>query len=186
MSTVASTGMSLSQNYYLRSYYQNNQKMFKSSTRKETSNSRLSYEDGLALRRAARNLQSFEYSENDNGENICNSILAFIDTYNNTLKSGGSSSSSDVNRYARQLKQLSRKYSDDLSSLGITVNTDGTMTANKNLLGKSSASDVGKVFGKESDFTKKTEQYAHKMESKSSDSLYATLTGSGSNIDFQA
>lgn len=186
MSTVASTGMSLSQNYYLRSYYQNDQKMFKASTRKETSNSRLSYEDGLALRRAARNLQSFEYSKNDNGENICNSILAFIDTYNNTLKSGGASSSSDVNRYARQLKQLSHKYSDDLSSLGITVNTDGTMTANKNLLGKSSASDVGKVFGKEADFTKKTEQYAHKMESKSSDSLYAALTGSGSNIDCQA
>lgn len=183
MSTVASTGISLSQNYYMRNFYQNNSKLFKSSSRKEYSNSELSYEDGMALRRAARNLGSFSFSENDNGENICNSILALVDTYNNTLSSGSASSSSDVSRYAKQLKRLVKEHSDDLSSIGITVNSDGTMTANKTLLGKSDIDDVGAVLGSDAGLTKKIEQYARRMGNKASQSLYTQTTGTGSTIN---
>ena len=69
MSVYSNTGISLSQSYYLRSYYKRNKDLCKTGKRSEYPNTQLSYEDGRALRRAAKNLSSYEYSDSENKTN---------------------------------------------------------------------------------------------------------------------
>ena len=56
--------------------------------------------------------------------------MALVDTYNNSIDSASNSSSSSMKRYAKQLKKLAGKYSDELENIGITINNDGTLKAN--------------------------------------------------------
>ena len=55
MATISS-GVSLSKDYFLRNYYQNNRSAVKTSGRNELTKSELSYEDSVALRRAVKQL----------------------------------------------------------------------------------------------------------------------------------
>ena len=113
MSTKVSSGVSLSTNYFLRNFYTNNQKASKSSNRSAFSNVELSYEDSRALSRAAKRLSKNDYgSDKDEKDSDLNdtsraAIEAFVDTYNNTITSGKSSSDYETKRYVKQLTTLS-------------------------------------------------------------------------------
>ena len=105
MSTRVSSGTSLTSTYFMRNFYSNNRSLIKSSSRNECSNSQLSYEDSLALHRAAKKLKTYDFSSENTG-NLYGTVKAFADTYNNTYKSASKSSSNSMNRYSKQLKQL--------------------------------------------------------------------------------
>lgn len=183
MSTIESTGVSLSSTFFLRNYYKADTKAFKASVRNDYSNNELSYEDGLALRRAVKKLASYDYSDEENTSNICSSILAYVDTYNNALSSSGSSSDKDIARYSKQLKNLASKYSDELSDAGITVNKDGSLTANETPLTKASMDKLKTAFSADSNFMKTVKNIGKHMSSKSYDAIYSELTGSGANLN---
>jgi hypothetical protein len=184
MSTIATTGVTLSSDFYLSNFYKDNRSARKSSGRSELTSTELSYEDARALRRAVKQLSSFSYSDEENKENIANSISAFASAYNNALSSSGSDSSSDVSRYAKQLKKLASKYSDELSDIGITIEKNGSMTVSTNLLSSASVDSLKKVFSKDNtDLLKTTQQIARRLSSNSYDELYTQLTGNGGNLN---
>lgn len=183
MSSVESTGVSLSSTFFLRNFYKADTKAFKASVRSDYSNNELSYEDGLALRRAAKKLISYDYSEEENQASVCSSILAYVDTFNNALTSSGKSENADISRYSKQLKRLSSKYSEELKEIGITVNKDGTMTANKTLLTKADTSKLKAAFSKENDFMKSVQSIGKRMSSNSYDAIYSELTKTGMNLN---
>ncbi len=183
MSVYSNTGISLSQSYYLRSYYKRNKDLCKTGKRSEYPNTQLSYEDGRALRRAAKNLSSYEYSDSENKTNISNSILAYVDTYNNTIDSAKRSSDYSISHYSKQLKKLAKDHSEEFAAVGITVNSDGSMKANENLVKKASVAKLKKLFGADGDLTKTTDNYAKKVANKSYDNIYSQITGSGQEIN---
>lgn len=183
MSVYTNTGINLSESYYLRSYYKKNQNMCKSAKRNEYPNTQLSYEDGRALRRAAKNLSSYEYSDSENKTNISNSILAYVDTYNNTIDSAKKSSDYSISRYSKQLKNLAKEHSEEFEAIGITVNSDGSMKANENLVKKASITKLQNLFGKDSNLTKTTDNYAKKVANKSYDNIYSQITGNGQGVN---
>ena len=112
-SAKVSTGLNLTSNFFLQNFYRHNRKAMKASTRDDYTKSELSYEDSLALKRAAAKLSSFEYTEDENGDNIVSTIQAFVKTYNHTIDSS-STSDSETYRQNRQLKALTKKYGDNL------------------------------------------------------------------------
>lgn len=183
MATISGTGVSLSASYYLRNFYSSNRDASSSTKRKEFSSGALSQADATALHRAAKKLRNFNYEEDtSDSANIYGSISAFIDTYNNTLSSGNASSDSSLNRYAKYLKNLSREHSDELSDIGITVNSDGSLSANDNLLKAAKVSKVKELFSHDADYVTKLNRYSRKMMEKADDVLIAE--GLGENIDF--
>ena len=101
MATISS-GVSLSKDYFLRNYYQNNRSAVKNSGRKELTKSELSYEDSAALRRAIKQLGKYKYDDTDNSDNIYGSISALIDTYNNSLDSNSQTSASKIRKAAKK------------------------------------------------------------------------------------
>lgn len=125
MSTRVSSATNLSATYFMRNFYSNNRDAMKSSKRKEYSITELAYDDSTALHRAAKKLKNYKYSDDENTDNIRGTVMALVDTYNNSIDSASNSSSSSMKRYAKQLKKLASKYTDELEDIGITINKDG-------------------------------------------------------------
>lgn len=121
MSTRVSSATNLSATYFMRNFYSNNRDAMKSSKRKEYSITELAYDDSTA--RAAKKLKNYKYSDDENTDNIRQTVMALVDTYNNSIDSASNSSSTSMKRYAKQLKKLAGKYSDELEDIGITMLT---------------------------------------------------------------
>jgi ElaB/YqjD/DUF883 family membrane-anchored ribosome-binding protein len=184
MSTKISSGVTLTTDFYLSNFYQANRSARKSSGRKELTTTELSYEDARALKRAVNRLGSIDFTDEENIDNIYNTISAFADTYNNTLSSTSKSSDADLSKYAKQLKSLAGKYSDELESVGITVEKDGSLTVNEDLLKAKDVDTLKKAFtADDSNFIKTTKSIARKLKNNSYDTLYQEMTGNGGRIN---
>lgn len=182
--SVESSGISLNSNFYLQNFYKGNRNLAKATVRPDYNKTELSYEDSRALKRAASKLVSFDYSEDENGDNIVSTIQAFAETYNNAIDSS-SSEDADTYRQNRQLKALSEKYGEELEDLGITIEEDGKLTVNENLLKGSSFDEVKKVFSEESEYITSVKRIAKRMHATSADEIYALMTGNGGRINIQ-
>ena len=182
MAAVAGTGTSLSASYYLRNFYTANRNAVTSSKRKEMTGGTLSQADATALHRAAKKLRNFNYEDDTtDSANIYGSVNAFIQVYNNTLSSGNKTDDASLNRYSRYLKSLSKEHSSELSRIGITVNSDGSLSANDNLLKSAKVSKVKTLFADDAEYITKVSRYSKKMAEKA-DSVVLSET-LGSNID---
>ena len=184
MAATANTAVSLSESYYLRSFYKNNRDAATDSKRKEMSAGTLSQADAQALRTAVRKLRNFNYEEDTtDGANIYSSVSAFLETYNHALESSGGSGDYSLKRYAKQLKNLAKEYADELKDVGITVNSDGTLEKNENLLKAAKVTKIDKLFGKDAEFTTKSSRYAKRINAIASDLIYTELTQTGTHIN---
>lgn len=178
-----SSAISLTSTFYLRNFYKQNTSAFKSSTRKTYSSDEKSYEDSRALRRAARQLSSYSYDDNDNKDNLVSAVLAYVDTYNNTISSAADSSDSDVTRYAKKLKTLTAEYSDELEALGITIEKDGTLSVNSDYLEEHDTEDFKNVFDSENGYMSDIMSLSKKITNKAYSTLYEQLTGNGTLLN---
>ena len=181
-SSKISTGISLTSDFFLKNFYRNNRNAMKSSTRNDFNNSELSFEDSRALKRAIAKLSSFDYSENENEDNIRSTIRAFVKTYNYTMEST-SSKDSDTYRQNRQLKALTQKYGKDLKDIGISIEDNGTLSISDNILKNSSLKEVRKVFSDDSDYVRNIRNIAKRMNNTSYDEVYAMMTGAGGRLN---
>jgi len=168
--------------YFMRNFYSNNRDAMKSSKRKEYSITELAYDDSTALHRAAKKLKNYKYSDDENTDNIRQTVMALVDTYNNSIDSASNSSSTSMKRYAKQLKKLAGKYTDELEDIGITINKDGTLKANEELVKKADTDTLNSLFGNDNDFTSSLYRVSRQMSSSSYDDYYTSLR-TGSNIN---
>lgn len=160
-------GTTLSLSYYLRSYYHSNLDARTSSTRNQMSSTALSVADSYALRKAVRELGSWDYSDSQD-TNIRNSVSAYIQTYNNLLSSASSSSDHTLERTVKQLKNLTKEYSSELNEIGITVNDDGTLTGRESLLSSADLSKFQSLFSRDSVYMQRTTAYTKRLMQRSS------------------
>ncbi|MBR4027629.1 MAG: hypothetical protein IKJ01_08795 [Lachnospiraceae bacterium] len=177
-----SSAVNLTSNFFLQNFYKNNRNAYKTSTRPNYNQTELSYEDSRALKNAIQKLSSFDYSEDENGDNIVSSIQAFAETYNNALSST-SSKDADVYRQNRQLQALSKKYEDELKDIGITIEKDGKLSVSENILKGASFDEVKKVFSNETDYMKNIRIIARRMNATSYDAVYEQMTGAGGKLN---
>lgn len=180
--STESSATNLTSAFYLLNFYQLNRNASKASERTQFKPSELSFEDSRALKRAASKLSSFDYSEMENGDNIVSTIQAFAETYNNTIDST-SSKGYDTYRQNRQLKALTEKYSDELKDIGITIEDDGKLSVNENILKGSSFDDVKEVFSTESDYVINVNKIARRIHATSYDEVFAQMTGTGGRVN---
>lgn len=106
MSTRVSSATNLSATYFMRNFYSNNRDAMKSSKRKEYSITELAYDDSTALHRAAKKLKNYKYSDDENTDNIRGTVMALVDTYNNSIDSASNSSKSWQINTVTSLKTL--------------------------------------------------------------------------------
>ena len=186
MAATSGTAISLSESFYLRSFYKSNRDAATPSKRKELSNSKLSQADAEALRKGIRKLRDFNLEDDtEDGANIYSSVSAFLETYNNALSSCGNSGDYKMQRYAKQLKNLAKEYADELKDIGVSINSDGSLKKNENLLKAADVSDIRDLFDKDADFATKVSRHAKRISTTASDLLYTELTQKGNIINLQ-
>ena len=88
-----------------------------------------------------------------------------------------------MERYAKQLKKLSSKYSDELKDIGITIGSDGKMEVNDNLIKAAGNEKIKKVFGKDVGYTKSIRSITSRMNTAAYNELYSSVTGNGTKIN---
>jgi membrane-associated HD superfamily phosphohydrolase len=198
MSTYISSGTSLSSDYFLRSFYKNNRDVIKSSARNDFSNVELSFEDSRALSRAAKSLRLNDYSsvntdyssydddyeENDDlSDTTKATIEAFVDTYNNAIESGNESDDHDTERYIKQLKNLTKKYSDELEEIGISIENDGTLTIDDELLSLADNDKLDNLFSYEQEYPRRVISLASKINTAAQNDIYSQITTKGLHVN---
>lgn len=186
MATTSGTAVSLSESFYLRAFYKSNRDAATSGKRKEMSNNKLSQADAEALRAGIRKLKDFDLKDDTkDGANIYSSVSAFLETYNNAISSCGASNDYKMQRYAKQLKNLAKEYADELKDIGVSINNDGTLKKNENLLKAADVSDIRDLFDKDAAFATKASRHAKRISTIASDMLYTEMTKKGSTINLQ-
>lgn len=176
-----SSAVNLTSDFFLKNYYRYNRSAIKVSARKDYNSTELSYEDSRALKRAAAKLSSYDYTKEENGDNIVSALQAFADTYNFTLESSNSDEA-DVHRQHKQLKALTEKYKDKLDDIGITVEKDGKLKIRENTLKASSFEEVRELFADDSEYLGGIRKIAKRMHTTAYDEVYTMMTGCGGRL----
>ena len=187
-SSKVSTGTTLSQNYYLRRFYENQTSAFKSAQRKAQNTTTLSNQDITALHKAVRKLQNFDYEKespkDENGNSsITNAISAFVDIYNNTLDSSVKLDDHDVERYIKQMKKITRENKSKLRDMGIEIKNGGKLEIKKSLLTAVKSDKIKEVFSKENSYMRNLQKTARRFQYKSEEIVYCETTGNGNTIN---
>lgn len=160
---LAGSGTTLSSNYYMRNFYISNRDARTHSKRQTMSNTDLTLADGQALRRAVRELRSSAFSKEED-VNIRNRVLAYIQTYNNTISSTSETSDRTLARSRKQLQSITNEYADRLDKIGITVNENGTLSSRDSLFNSADLSKFKELFSDDSDYMQRTLSCTKKIE----------------------
>lgn len=185
-----SSGLYLSSDFFLNNFYSNNRNVIKKNNRNEYSKLELSYEDSRALSKAAKRLPQNDYGskeEDTKDDNINDttkaSIQAFVSVYNNTLDSGKSSTDYDTQHYIKRLRTMTKNHADELEDIGITIEKDGKLTVNEDLLKISDNSKVEKIFSSDNEFSKQVMKFANKLNFAIQNDIYSQINGKGLHIN---
>ena len=186
---AVSSGVSLSTNYFLNNFYENNRSVSKSSGRSDYTKLELSYEDSRALTRAAKRLLKNDYGSDTDEKDTAisdttrSALTAFVDTYNNTVDSSKTSTDHDTKYQLKKMKAYLHKYSDELEHIGISMESDGTLKINEDLLKTAKNSKVRKIFSSDQEFSKKFLNLSKKAHSAVESDIYSQINGKGLHVN---
>lgn len=155
-------------NLYLRNIYSPNRTLCIKANRQDSSLNKLNSADSNALHKAIKKLSSVDYEDTDDTELYYN-LKAFADSYNYTISSTNDNKENNMNKYSKKIKELTEKYSDDLNSLGFSIDESSgylkiSTTSTKNI----SSEKFESLFGKNSNYMKTLSNYAKRIN-KSTD-----------------
>lgn len=186
---AVSSGVSLSTNYFLNNFYENNRSVSKSSGRSDYTKLELSYEDSRALTRAAKRLLKNDYGSDTDEKDAAisdttrSALTAFVDTYNNTVDSSKTSADHDTKYQLKKMKAYLHKYSDELEHIGISMESDGKLKINEDLLKTAKNSKVRKIFSSDQEFSKKFLNLSRKAHSAVESDIYSQINGKGLHVN---
>ena len=186
---AVSSGVSLSTNYFLNNFYENNRSVSKSSGRSDYTKLELSYEDSRALTRAAKRLLKNDYGSDTDEKDTAisdttrSALTAFVDTYNNTVDSSKTSTDHDTKYKLKKMKAYLHKYSDELEHIGISMESDGKLKINEDLLKTAKNSKVRKIFSSDQEFSKKFLNLSKKAHSAVESDIYSQINGKGLHVN---
>lgn len=186
---AVSSGVSLSTNYFLNNFYENNRSVSKSTGRSDYTKLELSYEDSRALTRAAKRLLKNDYGSDTDEKDTAisdttrSALTAFVDTYNNTVDSSKTSTDHDTKYQLKKMKAYLHKYSDELEHIGISMESDGKLKINEDLLKTAKNSKVRKIFSTDQEFSKKFLNLSKKAHSAVESDIYSQINGKGLHVN---
>ena len=167
------SSFSVTTNYYLRSLYSSDRTLTNKTTRAETKAASLQKADQDALRKGIRALADWDYEDEDENSKkavkakFYKNLKAFADSYNYTLESGDKASPDDssIKHSVGNIRSLSKKYSEELSSLGIKTDSKGYMKISDSALDNIDVESYEEMFGKDSKYMKALSEYSKHVSS---------------------
>ena len=154
-------GLTISNTLSLRQYYTNNRTLVTSSNRANATTGQLSMADATALRTAIKRLEDYDF-EDSTDDDLQEKLNAFRDTYNYAIQSGTKYSNTDtaVKNAVKNMKNLSKKYADELEDYGITFDDSGYMKVSSSAASNISHERFADILGADSEYASKLYSYA--------------------------
>ncbi len=143
---------SVTSSVFLRDFYSKNRQFASKTNREEATEKQLSTADSLALKKAIRALEDYDYGDGSTDDTdaanikFYKTLKAFADTYNYSLDSSTSSSSKDIKKLGKKMQEFASKYEDELGDLGITFSSKGYMEVSASAVDNISKYNYGKTF----------------------------------------
>lgn len=139
----------LSKDYFLRNYYKADINARDKSGRTSIKDNDKTIADSAALKKALKSLENVKYDSDEKDGEVYNKFIAYINTYNNMLESGGDSSSADIKKIQKSMKSLTKKYEEDFKRLGVTLKSDGKLKMENDMADKFTMGKMEKLFSHE-------------------------------------
>lgn len=149
--------MSLAVSGYVKQFYKGNTFGATATGRSGSDARKLVPADIKAIRRAVKNLGSYDYDDGE-GSELMNKVQAFVNTYNNYMDSGKEMDNDQIDRYMSKLKKLTREHESELSEIGVTRMSSGKLKVDKEKLQDTSRYWVGKVFSDEAEYGRQVDK----------------------------
>ncbi len=107
--------------------------------------------DRKAMERALDRLGSVDYESEDDEDrdSVYETVKAYLDVYNNAVDSAHGSADTDIQRTAKGMKDLMKKYAGKLEEIGVTLGSDGKARINKTELSAATSQQMSRIFGDE-------------------------------------
>ncbi len=122
-------------------------------------------------------------SESGDSTEIVESVKTLVESYNDLLDKLSDSTSAIDSYYLKALQKLLSSNSDELSALGITIGSDGSLSVDEDVLGEASVEDLEAMFGADSSFMDSLASLSAKVEDSAAaqiESTSSTYTSSAS------
>lgn len=105
--------------------------------------------DQRAMLRAIDRLDTLDFSSSDETDTkrIYETITSYVEVYNNAVSSTTNADNSHINGIGKKLRALTKDYKSQLSDIGISIKSDGTLNVDATELKKATTIKVSKVFG---------------------------------------
>ena len=101
--------------------------------------------------------------ESGSNDEICSNVIAMAERFNQVLKELQTSSSTMNSYYRKMLQETAEQHGRELSSIGISVAKDGTISVDKEKLKAASTDKLEKVLGGATGFASKLTLLADKI-----------------------
>lgn len=111
----------------------------------------------------------------DNTDTILKNVKAFVGSYNSVLDSAENSDKSSVLKDAVRLVNQTENYSNSLSKIGITVQSDNSLKLDETAFAKADMQDVKKLFTGDYSFGSNTQNRLLQIVSDASSSISSSL-----------
>jgi len=119
--------------------------------------------------------------KDDNGEEkqeydydkIHSKLSSFVDKYNDVVNSGAESDNDTVLRNVLNMTNTSSNYKKQLENAGITINSDNTLSIDKDALKEGDMASIKTLFGSTSNFMKQMDAYATNVASQAASDVYS-------------
>lgn len=115
-----------------------------------------------ALKASTSSLSSAEYTEEKRSD-LEKDIAGFVSNYNSTLNSSSKIASATLAKRTDWMTRITSNNSDALQKVGITVNSDNTLSLDKTALSAASLSDIKSVFSGKSSYAGQVNSSANLM-----------------------
>ena len=99
------------------------------------------------------------------------------------IESGKESDDSETKRYVKQLKTLTRKHAEELEEIGITIENDGKLSVNSELLSMADNTAVSKLFSPEEEYVKKSLTIASRLNNAAYNDILAQINTKNLHIN---
>lgn len=162
----------------LKSYYAKTSKDNAADSTDTSTDNKVTAEDASALKSTADALSSSKFTQ-DNRTKVTENITEFVDSYNELVDAASSSKNSAVTQKYKSLTNLTTKYSSVLSSVGITVNSDKTLSIDKDTLATADLTTLKSTFSGPYSYASQMSNYASLIYSASTNGVGSIYTNSG-------
>ena len=160
----------------MRSAYRGNVNALQEDFRGSQPQSVIVSADAKAVQRMTEKLRALNY-DSDHETEILQTEQAFVKTYNNLINSSEGISDSSTSALKKKMTKILRNSKEDLSSLGIELKGDGSLSLDEEKFSEASPSKIGKYLSSDGTFSRSLRSIVAKIYRSSG--KIATYNSSG-------